>query len=203
MARVVRVVLTGGIATGKSTVARALVEAGIPLVDADQLAREVVAPGTPGLAAVVARFGPGVITPAGTLDRAALGRVVFADAEARAALERIVHPLVRAGIAGFFATLAPGTAGVAEVPLAFETGWVTSFDLSVAAVCRAGTQRQRLLARDGLSADQADQRLAAQWPIEDKAWLADAVVVTEGSLASTAAQAARLAAWLKARWRPS
>lgn len=198
----VRVVLTGGIATGKSTVARALVDAGLPVVDADQLARDVVAPGTPGLAAVVGRFGPDVLAPSGVLDRAALGRRVFADRTAREALERIIHPLVRAGIARFFEALPPGAVGVAEVPLAFETGWAASFDLSVAVVCRPETQRQRLLARDHLTPDEAARRLAAQWPIEDKAWLADAVVVTEGAMARTLAQAARLAAWLRGRSRP-
>lgn len=194
-----RIALTGGIATGKSVVARALRAAGVSTVDADQLAREVVRPGTPGLAAVVGRFGQGVLLPDGQLDRAALGRVVFEDALARQELEAILHPLVRAGIEAFFARLPPSVAGVAEVPLLYETGWVTSFDRAVVTACRASTQRARLVLRDGLTAAAADQRLAAQWPIEDKARIADAVVVTEGSMAATLAQATRLAGWITGR----
>lgn len=179
--------------------ARALRAAGVSTVDADQLAREVVRPGTPGLAAVVGRFGQGVLLPDGQLDRAALGRVVFEDALARQELEAILHPLVRAGIEAFFARLPPSVAGVAEVPLLYETGWVTSFDRAVVTACRASTQRARLVLRDGLTAAAADQRLAAQWPIEDKARIADAVVVTEGSMAATLAQATRLAGWITGR----
>ena len=156
-------------------------------------------PGTPGLAAVVGRFGQGVLLPDGHLDRPALGRVVFGDALARQELESLLHPLVRAGIEAFFALLPPGVAGVAEVPLLYETGWVTSFDMAVVTACRASTQRARLVLRDGLTLAAADQRLAAQWPIEDKARLADAVVVTEGSMADTLAQATRLAGWIKGR----
>ena len=192
----VRIALTGGIATGKSVVAHALRTAGVPTVDADQLAREVVRPGTPGLAAVVGRFGPGVLLPDGQLDRPALGRVVFADVLARQELEALLHPLVRAGVEAFFALLPPGVTGVAEVPLLYETGWVTAFDKAVVAACRPSTQRARLVLRDGLTEAAANQRLAAQWPIEDKARVADAVVVTEGSMAATLAQATRLARWI-------
>jgi len=199
----VRVALTGGIATGKSVVARALREAGVATVDADRLARDAVAPGSAGLAAVVARFGAGLLGADGTLDRAALGAVVFADAVARRDLERIVHPRVRDGIDRFFAALAPGTSGVAEVPLVYETGWAATFDLVVVVACRPATQRARLMARDGVTADEAERRLRAQWPIEDKIRLADAVVLTEGDLAVTMREAARLASWLRDRWRPS
>lgn len=198
-----RVALTGGIATGKSVVARALHEAGVATIDADQLAREVVAPGQPALAEIVERFGTGVLLADGRLDRAALGRRVFADRSLRAELERIIHPRVRTGIDRFFATLSPSTPGVAEVPLAYETGWAASFDVVVVVACRAVTQRARLAARDGHAAEEVERRLAAQWPIEDKVRLADAVVVTEGDLAATLEQAARLAAWLRGRWRPS
>ncbi len=196
-----RVALTGGIATGKSVVARALRAAGVATVDADVLAREAVAPGSPGLAEVVARFGRAVVRDDGTLDRAALAAVVFSDAQARADLERVVHPRVRQGIAAFFAGLPAGTAGVAEVPLAYETGWAATFDLVVVVACRPETQRARLMARDGMTAADAERRLAAQWPVADKARLADAVVVTEGDMAGTLAQAARLADWLRDRCR--
>ncbi len=195
----VRIALTGGIATGKSVVAHALRAAGVPTVDADQLAREVVRPGTPGLAAVVGRFGRGVLLPDGQLDRPALGRVVFADVVARQELEALLHPLVRAGIDAFFARLPPGVAGVAEVPLLYETGWVSAFDAVVVTACRASTQRARLVLRDGLTDAAADQRLAAQWPIEDKARLADAVIVTEGAIEATRAQAHRLVGWVRGR----
>jgi dephospho-CoA kinase len=200
---VLRLVLTGGIATGKSEVARELRAAGLATIDADLLAREAVRPGSAGLAAVVARFGPGVVTAEGVLDRAALGRLVFADAAARRGLERLLHPPVRQGIESFFTALPPGVPGVAEVPLAYETGWVRTFDLAVVIACQATTQRVRLMARDGLSAAAADQRLAAQWPIEDKARLADAVVMTDGSLNETRAQARRLADWIRGRSRLS
>ena len=200
---VLRVALTGGIATGKSVVARVLRADGVATIDADHLAREAVRPGSAGLAAVVARFGAGVLTGEGALDRPALGRLVFADAAARRDLERLLHPLVRHGIDAFFAALPPGVAGVAEVPLVYETGWVQTFDVAVVTACPAATQRARLMARDGLAAAAADQRLAAQWPIEDKARLADAVVMTGGSLDDTWAQAHRLAAWLRGRSRLS
>ena len=143
-----RIALTGGIATGKSVVAGQLRAAGVPIVDADVVAREVVRPGTPGLEAVVARFGRGVLAADGQLDRPALGRMVFADPAARHALEALLHPLVRRGIEAFFARLAPGVAGVAEVPLLYETGWVKAFDIAVVTACRAATQRARLMARD-------------------------------------------------------
>jgi dephospho-CoA kinase len=199
----VRVALTGGIATGKSVVARALREAGVATVDADVLARDALAPGSPGLAEVAARFGASVLRADGTLDRAALGAVVFSDAAARQHLERMVHPRVRRGIDAFFATLAPGAPGIAEIPLAYETGWASTFDLVVVVACRPETQRARLLARDGFTPADADRRLAAQWPITDKVRLADAVVVTDGDMTATLTQAARLAAWLRGRCRPS
>ena len=198
-----RLALTGGIATGKSVVARQLRAAGVRVVDADQLARDAVRPGTAGLEAVVARFGARVLTADGRLDRPALGRVVFADAAARLELERLLHPLVRRGIEDFYGELPPGVTGVAEVPLLYETGWVTAFDVAVVTACRRSTQRDRLVERDRLSEHDAERRLAVQWPIEDKARIADAVVVTEGPLAHTAAQAARLADWIRGRSRPS
>lgn len=194
-----RIALTGGIATGKSAVAAALRSAGVLTIDADAVARNVVRPGTPGLAAVVERFGRGVLRPDGHLDRPGLGQIVFGDATARRDLEAIVHPLVRTEIDSFFVRLPADASGVAEVPLLYETGWVAAFDVAVVTACRSSTQRARLVLRDGLTDEAASQRLAAQWPVEDKARLADAVVVTEGSMAATLAQAARLAAWITRR----
>jgi dephospho-CoA kinase len=195
-----RIALTGGIATGKSTVAARLRARAVRVVDADRLARDAVAPGSRGLAAVVARFGPGILDAAGALDRAALARIVFADAGARAALEAIVHPRVRDGISAFFEPPPPAAPGVAEIPLVYETGWFHSFDLVIVVACRRATQHARLMARDGLSEAEADARLAAQWPIEDKARLADRVVLTDGAPDATTAQADRLADWLFASW---
>lgn len=194
-----RVALTGGIASGKSVVGRVLRSEGLATVDADQLAREAVGRETAGLDAVVTRFGRELLTAGGELDRAALGRLVFADAGARRELEALLHPIVRAGMERFYAQLPPGAIGVAEIPLVYETGWVRNVDVVVVAACRRATQRDRLIRRDRLSAQEAEQRLAAQWPIEDKARLADAVVVTEGPMASTLKQASRCATWLRDR----
>lgn len=198
-----RVALTGGIATGKSVVTRALREAGLATIDADRIARDVVAADTPGLAAVVARFGSAVLRADGTLDRSALGALVFGDRRARADLEGLLHPRVRSGIDAFFATLAPGVPGVAEIPLAYETGWVRTFQIVVVVACRPDTQRARLMARDGFTPEEAERRLLAQWPIGDKVRLADGVVMTDGDLASTLDRAAALASWLRGRCRPS
>lgn len=198
-----RIALTGGIATGKSVVARLLREHGFPVIDTDQVARDVVAPGTEGLTAVVARFGAAILRDDGALDRAALGRIVFADAAARRDLEGLLHPRIRRGVDAFFAALPPSTAAVAEIPLAYEAGWGATFEVVVVVACRPELQQARVMARDGLSADEAAHRLAAQWPIAHKVRLADAVVMTDGDMASTVAQTARLAAWLRGRSRPS
>jgi dephospho-CoA kinase len=199
----VRIALTGGIATGKSVVGRGLRARGFAMIDADQAAREAVVPGSAALTRIVERFGQRVLQPDGALDRPTLGRLVFADPAARADLERIVHPLVRDRIDRFFAALAPAAIGIAEIPLAYETGWAERVELVVVVACRAETQRQRLAARDGLDADAVEQRLAAQWPIEDKVRLADAVVMTEGDLTKTEDETAALAAWLRSRPSPS
>jgi dephospho-CoA kinase len=187
-----RVALTGGIATGKSVCLRRFAELGAPVIDADALARDAVATGTPALAKVVERFGPSVLRTDGSLDRAALGQVVFADAGARADLERIVHPIVYDAIARWFDDRQADTAAgrvshvaVADIPLLYETGHEPRFDRVVVAACRADQQVDRLVARDGLTEDEARQRLAAQWPIERKRAMADLVIDTSGSLADT------------------
>ncbi len=191
-----RVALTGGIATGKSTVAAFLRGSGIPVIDADVLARDAVAVGSDGLRAVAARFGPGVVAADGSLDRAALGRLVFDDPAARRDLERLIHPYVRAGVAAFFgAAVAP--AAVAEIPLVYETGWHRDFDAVVVVACHPRQQLERLLARDALAEADARARIAAQWPIGDKARLADRVILTGASRDETARQAGALAGWLR------
>jgi dephospho-CoA kinase len=197
-----RVALTGGIATGKSYVARRMKEMGVPVVDADILARHVVEPGTPALDAIRARFGGAVFQPDGTLDRKALGAIVFRDPAARLELEAITHPAVRAAIDGFFETLPPGTPlAIADIPLLYETGREKDFARVIVAACPAATQIARVMARDGVTREEAEQRLAAQWPIEDKVKRADAVVWTTGSHEETDAQVAAIVATLR-RQRP-
>jgi dephospho-CoA kinase len=180
-----RVGLTGGIASGKSTVATLLAERGALVVDADVLAREVVEPGTPGLAAVVARFGPDVLTADGRLDRAALGRLVFGpDEDARRArrdLEAVVHPAVRARAAELEAAAAPGQPVVHVIPLLVETGQAGGFELVVVVDVAEDVQRARLLARGGLSEEEADARIAAQVSRAERLAAADVVLDNGGS----------------------
>ncbi|WP_291985199.1 dephospho-CoA kinase [Luteitalea sp.] len=186
-----RVGLTGGIATGKSYVTQRLQAAGLPTIDADRLAREAVAPGSEGLRAVVNRFGRDMLTDAGALDRPRLAAVIFRDASARADLEALIHPEVRRRIADWQTQLARhGYRGpvIADIPLLFETGRTGDFDALVVVACEPATQRARLMARDGLTAEEADQRMAAQWPITHKLRGADFVVRTDGTFAETDAQ---------------
>ena len=191
--------LTGGIATGKSTFAAALRQAGAPVLDADQLARAAVAKGTPGLAALVAQFGPDVLTETGDLDRRRMAARVFADPEERARLEAIVHPAVRALFRAERDRLSGEGHPVAfyDVPLLYEAGLVGEVDLVVVVWAPRAVQLARLLARDGLSAAEAAARLAAQLPIDDKAARADVVVVNDGDLATLAGKAPRLLADLR------
>jgi dephospho-CoA kinase len=192
-----RVALTGGIATGKSSVLRRLAAHGIPTIDADRLAHDALAPGTPGAARVAARFGPGVAGADGQIDRAALARLVFGDAAARVDLEAIVHPAVYDGIAAWFAELPPSaTVGVADIPLLFETGRDRDFDEVVVTACSPEEQVRRLRARDGLSEAEARARLAAQWPLAEKVARAGTVLDTSGTHEATDAQVDALVA----RW---
>jgi dephospho-CoA kinase len=186
---VLRVGLTGGIATGKSFCLSRFAALGVPVIDADQLARDAVSPGSAGLGLVRTRFGPSVIRSDGTLDRPALAAIVFADPVARADLESIVHPEVYRRIGEWFANQPQGTRlAIADIPLLFETGHEHDFDVIVVCACAPFEQRRRLLARDGLSAEAADARLAAQWPIAEKAARADYVIRTDGSFDETEAQ---------------
>jgi dephospho-CoA kinase len=194
----VRVALTGGIATGKSTVLRRMRAAGLATIDADVLARQVIAPGAPAYAAVVARFGPEVIDDTGAVDRRALAAVVFADPSARRELEAIVHPAVYEAIAGWFAALPADTPlAIADIPLLFETGREGDFDVVVVAACSREEQIRRVIARDGASQADAEARIAAQWPIERKVAAADHVIWTTGTPAETDKQVERLLAVLK------
>ena len=194
-----RVGLTGGIATGKSYCLGRFAARGVPTIDADVLAREAVAPGTPGLAAIAARFGPGVVAADGTLDRAALGRLVFADTRARAALEAIVHPEVYRRIRDWFANLPPGTRlAIADIPLLFETGHNHDFDDVIVAACEPEEQLRRVMARDHLPDADARARLAAQLPIDEKVKRARHVIWTDRGVAETDGQVATVYARLAA-----
>jgi dephospho-CoA kinase len=183
---VLRVALTGGIATGKSYCLRRFASHGVPVIDADAIARDVVTPGSPGLDAVVARFGRGVLTADGLLDRPALGRIVFGDARARAALEAIIHPEVYLRIREWYAGLSLSTrVAVADIPLVFETGQDHEFDRVIVAACDPQEQVRRVMARDNLSDQEARARLWAQWPIDEKINRATSVIWTDRGFAET------------------
>ena len=188
-----RVALTGGIATGKSFCTQQFAALGVPTIDADLLAREAVALGSPGLAAIASRFGRSVLMDDGTLDRAALGSLVFTDRTARADLEAIVHPEVYRRINEWFAARPAKTRfALADIPLLYETGQEHDFDRVIVCACSPAEQFRRLLDRDGLSPEAARARLAAQWPIGEKIARADFVIRTDGSFAETRDQVTQL-----------
>ena len=177
-----RVGLTGGIGAGKSEVSRRLAAYGAVVIDADQIAREVVEPGTEGLAEVVAAFGPEVLTPDGALDRARLGDIVFADPELRGKLNAIVHPRVAARMA----ELERGASGsiiVHDVPLIAENGRAGAYDVVVVVDAPPKVQAERLVRRRGMTREQARARMAAQASREQRLAIADIVIDNSGSLA--------------------
>jgi dephospho-CoA kinase len=188
------VALTGGIATGKSHCLAVFKSLGAPVIDADQVARDVVAPGSDGLAAVVKQFGRSVLLPSGQLNRAALGMVIFADPAARQHLEDIIHPRVNAVIERWFADLTEPL-GIADIPLLFETSREDDFDRIVVAACRPDQQLARLVARTHLSEADARSRIAAQLPLADKVARADYVIDTGGTKDQT--EARTKAVWKK------
>jgi len=175
--------LTGGVGMGKSTCAQLLRERNLPVVDTDDLARQVVEPGQPTLEEVRGAFGPEVIGADGRLVREQLARLVFADPAARRRLEGILHPRIRelwrAQAQAWRIEARP--LAVVVIPLLFETGAEQELDATICIACSAATQRQRLLAR-GWTAQELEQRLAAQWPAEKKMERADYVIWTEGTL---------------------
>jgi dephospho-CoA kinase len=182
-----RVALTGGIATGKSHVLVQFEQLGVPTIDADKLARDVVAVGTPGLQAVVSRFGQGVLDDTGALDRHKLGSIVFSDPVARRDLEGIIHPAVRSAINAWFDSLgdnAPGFA-IADIPLLYETGRHREFDVVIVSACDPATQLTRVMARGGTTEGEARARIAAQLPIGEKVRRANHVIKTDGSFEDT------------------
>ena len=193
--------LTGGIGSGKSTVAALLREHGVPVVDADELAREALEPGTPGLEAVTKSFGPGVLLPDGSLDRKGLAALVFGDEGARKRLNAITHPIVRQLSQERFAALEELGVRLAgyDVPLLFEVGLDQALRPVVVVAASEATQLERILGRGGLSAQEARARIAAQLPLAEKRARADHVIENDGSRAELAAQVEavveRLRAW--------
>jgi dephospho-CoA kinase len=178
----VRVGLTGGIASGKSAVAAELAARGAIIIDADVLAREVVEPGTSALAAISDRFGPQVLSD-GQLDRTRLAQIVFADPLARRDLERIVHPAVRARAADLERAAGRAAVVVHVIPLLVETGQQEDFDLVVTVDVDHETQIKRLIARNGYTRAEAESRIAAQASREDRRIAADVVLDNTGSVA--------------------
>lgn len=177
-----RVGLTGGVASGKSTVSAILADLGAVVVDADLLAREVVARGTPGLAAVVEAFGPGVLTPDGDLDRPAVGAIVFADEQQRRRLEAIVHPLVRARGAELEATASAEAVVVHDIPLLAETGQAEAFDAVVVVDVPTEVQLDRMVRLRGWTREDAEARVAAQASREERLAVATHVIENTGTL---------------------
>ncbi|MBM4791084.1 dephospho-CoA kinase [Streptomyces sioyaensis] len=178
----VKVGLTGGIGAGKSEVSRLLASYGAVIVDADKIAREVVEPGTPGLAAVVEEFGDGVLAPDGSLDRPKLGGIVFADPEKLKALNAIVHPLVGARSAELEAAAGPEAVVVHDVPLLTENGLAPLYDLVVVVDAAPQTQLDRLVRLRGMAEDEAKSRMAAQATREQRLAVADLVIDNNGPL---------------------
>jgi dephospho-CoA kinase len=176
--------LTGGIASGKSTVSSILRSHGVPVVDADHLARQAVEPGSAGFRKVVEVFGTNVVGPDGSLDREALGRIVFADSGARSQLELIIHPRVRELAAQARQALVDAGAKLAfyDVPLLFEKNLAGNFDKVVVVACSYETQVKRLMSRNGFTRAEAVQRIASQMPLVLKTSMADRVVLNDGGL---------------------
>jgi len=192
--------LTGGIGSGKSTVARLLEKRGAVVFDADLLAREAVAPGTPGHAAVIERYGADVLAPGGELDREALASIVFADPSARRDLEQIVHPEVRRLFAeGSEAYRDTDRVVVFSAPLLVESGMHTAFEILVVVSATVATQIERLMRQRGMSETSIRARIDAQAPFEDKAAVADFIVDNEGTLDELESQVERLWNDLSAR----
>ncbi|MBV1778219.1 dephospho-CoA kinase, long form [Paeniglutamicibacter sp. ABSL32-1] len=174
--------LTGGIAAGKSAVARRLVELGAVLIDADAIARAVLEPGTPGLAEVVAAFGPGILDDAGALDRPALGALVFADESKRQVLNSIVHPRVRAEAERLRAAAAGDAVVVQDIPLLVETKQAGSFDVVLVVAAPQAERLRRMVEDRGMAEADARARIAAQATDEQRAAVADVVINNSGTL---------------------
>jgi dephospho-CoA kinase len=196
--------LTGGIATGKSTVSAMFRALGCEIIDADQLAREVVEPGEPALRAIAAEFGAGVLRPDGTLDRAALGAIIFADPARRKRLEEITHPAIRDRFTRRVAALIEaGFTGVAlfDAAVMVETGGYKHLDGLIVVVADEPRELARLMARDGIGREEALRKIRSQMPVAEKARLADYVIDNNGDRSATEAQVRAVHAALLERQR--
>jgi dephospho-CoA kinase len=183
--------LTGGIASGKSTVAKMLTERGAILIDLDGIAREVVNPGQPSLFRIAERFGQAVLQEDGSLNRKKLGDIVFADPSERKALEQIIHPAIRAIMKermAYYETNAPHKLIVVDVPLLYESGLESYFEQIMVVYVPRNTQLQRLMERNKLTVEEAEKRLSAQMDIEEKKTRADILIDNSNSIALTEQQ---------------
>jgi dephospho-CoA kinase len=193
--------LTGGIATGKSTVSELLRQLGCEIIDADRLARDVVEPEQPAWKQIVADFGRGVVNADGTLDRKKLGAIVFADPDRRKRLEAITHPAIRARFQARLDELAAqGFAGIVvfDAPVMIESGGYRNMDRLVVVVTDEATQASRLRTRDGTDDTEGRRKIASQMPLAEKAKLADYVIDNSGDRETTAAEVRRVFAALMA-----
>jgi dephospho-CoA kinase len=179
---VIRVGLTGGVASGKSTVSEILDELGAVVIDADVLAREVVAPGSEGLQEVVEAFGPELLTADGELDRPAMGAIVFSDTDKRKVLEAVIHPRVRERAAEIEATAGREDVVVHDIPLLAETGQANGFDAVIVVDVPAETQVERMVELRGMTREDAEARVAAQASREERLAIATHVVDNSGTL---------------------
>ncbi|MBL0748173.1 dephospho-CoA kinase [Nocardioides sp. G10] len=191
--------LTGGVASGKSTVSAILAELGAVVIDADLIAREVVARGTPGLDAVVAEFGPEVLTPDGDLDRPAMGALVFGDPDARKRLEAIIHPLVHARSAELEASAGDSAVVVHDIPLLAEVGRAGSFDEVIVVDAPTDVQVSRMVEDRGWTREDAESRIAAQATRQVRLAIATHVIHNTGTLSDLRARVEEIHAGLAAR----
>lgn len=192
--------LTGGMACGKSLVTQLLKRSGISVIDADEIAKAVVAPGTPGLELVTQAFGLDMIDAQGALDRQRLGKTVFADAAALRLLESLLHPLIRQRVQDERRVLEAQNTRLAvyDVPLLFETDSARDFDKVIVVTCTQDQQRERLVKKYGWNDEEINRRLAAQWPLNLKEQRADFLVYNTGDLLHLEKEFQGLLAWLKA-----
>lgn len=188
--------LTGGIATGKSSVARLFASLGATVIDADEHARRVVQPGSPALKALVEEFGPSILKPDGELDRARLAECIFSDPEKRRRVDEIMHPHIAASIAQAVEEAVRKSQApvlILDVPLLFESGRTLGLvDETVVVYADRETEKRRLMKRDGVDEAEAERRIDAQWPIEEKVRLADHVIDNSGTWEATRRQVLKL-----------
>jgi len=194
-----KIALTGGIACGKSTLAKFLTELGIRVLDADDVVHALEAPGGEAVEPIRARFGSGVIAADGGVDRKALAGVVFSDPASRLALQDLLFPRVRRILLDFAAESRPDALRISVIPLLFESHWEADYDIILAIASPEDIQIERMVQTRGYTREQAEARLAAQMPVAEKAARADFAVVNDSTPTHLKDEAIRLASWLKER----